>query len=64
MEKARLRALTPYFFASIIASKFCRNGESPIKGIDTVKIEIAPTNNHLVEMEKARLRALTHFCTQ
>ena len=61
MERARLRALTPFEEYFSMLRMFRRNGESPIKGIDTIM------NSHFhfrrcnrVEMERARLRALTH----
>ena len=37
-----------------------RNGESPSKGIDTPPIDTSNTNPLIVEMGKARVRALTH----
>ena len=86
MERARLRALT--LIAYVLISIFnlpCRNGESPIKGIDTMLPDIYESARNYgrngespikgidtsfiggklsrpqfaVEMERARLRALT-----
>ena len=59
MEKARLRALT-HVPKNFQCQKFIRrNGESPTKGIDTLLIQSHRLFNFQVEMEKARLRALT-----
>ena len=59
MEKARLRALTHAFLQLITLMLNRRNGKSPTKGIDTNLYDITDCRVSPVEMEKARLRALT-----
>ena len=61
MERARLRALTLFYRNCIrIRFRIRRNGESPIKGIDTLFICVfSVPYQDCVEMERARLRALT-----
>lgn len=39
----------------------CRNGCSPLKGIDTFHVTPNPIDIILVEMDVVRLRALIHF---
>ncbi len=57
-----MRALTQYLLRMLLFPVwFRRNGESPIEGIDTLSIQNHSPTFSSVEMEKARLRALTHF---
>ena len=60
MEKARSRALTQESCTSYVQQNACRNGESPKQGIDTNIYLSFHLKRGLVEMEKARSRALTH----
>ena len=59
MEKARLRALTHLPLISLYSFLYGRNGKSPTKGIDTLRRAFLAVPQESVEMEKARLRALT-----
>ena len=60
MERARLRALTLFILhLFVLSASFGRNGESPIKGIDTPSHRPTTRHSDRVEMERARLRALT-----
>ena len=49
------------FISTSVTLIFCRNGEYPIKGIDTTIVQINPGHQAPVEMESTRLRELTHF---
>ena len=60
MERARLRALTQQLVKEFLRCfSSSRNGESPIKGIDTSADCPDCYRFRYVEMERARLRALT-----
>ena len=56
MEEARLRALKHFSSYSITVANFCRNGRSPVEGIETNLF--LRVSEFWVEMEEARLRAL------
>ncbi|WP_442985486.1 hypothetical protein [Schaedlerella arabinosiphila] len=43
-----------------VSEGYCRNEESPKQGIDTPLLLLPPLLLRLVEMKKARSRALTH----
>ena len=60
MERTRLRELTQVWIIQFSLVFKGRNGAYPIKGIDTFELHFLLTGSRQVEMERTRLRELTH----
>ena len=58
-EESPIKGIDTLNFLNWVTRVTRRNEESPIKGIDTVNVPTTKSFTSLVEMRKARLRALT-----